>query len=70
MLLTIRTGYQPAYRRLEEWMIEVGRRKYLRPLYEELAKTPSGKERAGAIYKKARSGYHPIAVATVDDILK
>jgi hypothetical protein len=48
----------------------VGRRKYLKPLYEELVKTPDGKTRAQAIYRKARPGYHPIAVSTVDGIVK
>jgi hypothetical protein len=55
---------------LERFLKEVGRRKYLKPLYQELAKTPAGKERARAIYRQARSGYHPIAAMTVDDILK
>ena len=34
-------------------LTEQGRRKFLKPLYEELVKTPAGKERAVAIYKKA-----------------
>jgi aminopeptidase N len=70
LLLAIRTRYEPAYRRLEQFLTSVGRRKYLKPLFEELAKTPEGKERARTIYARARSGYHPIAVATVDAILK
>ena len=70
LLLAIRNKYEPAYPRLQEFLTSVGRRKYLKPLYEELAKTPDGKERGRAIYTKARSGYHPIAAATVDSILK
>jgi len=50
-------------------LITVGRRKFLRPLYSELVKTPEGRDRALAIYKKARPGYHPIAVATLDAIV-
>jgi len=50
--------------------VSVGRRKYLKPLYEVLVKTPDGRARAAAIYKKARPGYHPIAAATVDGIVK
>src|SRR2546421_609741 len=60
---------EPAYPRLEEFLTTVGRRKYLKPLYEELVKTPDGRARAETIYKKARAGYHPIAVTTVDGIL-
>ena len=69
LLMAIRNRYTPAYRRLEEFLTSVGRRKYLKPLYEELVKTPDGRERAVAIYKKARPGYHPIAVRTIDGIL-
>jgi hypothetical protein len=68
--MAIRANYAPAYARLERFLIEVGRRKFVRPLYLELAKTAEGKKRAAAIYRKARPGYHPITAATVDEILK
>ncbi len=61
--------YTPAEPRVEEFLTEVGRRKFLKPLYEALAQTPEGKQRALSIYEKARPGYHPIAQATVDQIL-
>ena len=48
----------------------VGRRKYLKPLYTELAKTPAGLERARAIYSKARPRYHAVSTGTIDKILK
>lgn len=69
LLMAVRNGYSAAYPRLEEFLVQVGRRKFLKPLYEELVKTPEGRERAVAIYAKARPGYHPIAVATVDGIV-
>jgi leukotriene A-4 hydrolase/aminopeptidase len=69
LMMAVRNGYEPAYPRLEQFLTSMGRRKFLKPLYEELARTPAGKERAAAIYRKARPGYHPIAVATVDTIL-
>jgi len=69
LLMAIRNKYKPAYPRLEQFLTTVGRRKYLKPLYEELVKTPEGRERAMAIYKKARPGYHSIATRTVDGIL-
>ena len=70
LLMSIRNRYAGADARLEEFLLTVGRRKFIRPLYAELAKTPEGRERALAIYRRARSGYHPIAVTTIDDILK
>jgi aminopeptidase N len=68
LLMAVKNRYEPAYPRLEEFLVTVGRRKYIKPLYEELVKTPEGRERAEAIYKNARSGYHPIAVTTVNAI--
>ena len=70
LLMSIRNRYEPATQRLEEFLTTIGRRKFIKPLYEELAKTPEGKERALAIYRRARSTYHPIAVTSIDDVLK
>ncbi len=69
LLMAVRNGYSPANPSVERFLIEVGRRKFLKPLYEELVKTPEGRVRAKAIYQKARAGYHPMAAATVDSIL-
>ncbi len=70
LLMAVRSGYQPALAALEPFLISVGRRKFVRPLYEELVRTPEGRDLAAAIYARAREGYHPIAQATVDAILK
>ena len=70
LLMSIRNQYQPASARLEEFLLSVGRRKFIRPLYQELAKTPEGKQRACEIYRRARPTYHPIAVASIDADLK
>jgi leukotriene-A4 hydrolase len=67
--VAIRNGYEPAYPQLERYLTEIGRRKLIRPLYEDLMKTPQGAERARQIYAKARPGYHPIAVTTLDGIV-
>lgn len=70
LLMSIRNRYEPANARLEEFLLTIGRRKFIKPLYEELAKTPEGKERAVAIYRRARPTYHPIAVTSIDEVLK
>jgi leukotriene-A4 hydrolase len=70
LLMAIRNHYKPAYPRLQEFLTSIGRRKLVKPLYEELVKTADGKELAMAIYSKARPTYHPIVVATIDDIVK
>jgi leukotriene A-4 hydrolase/aminopeptidase len=70
LLMSIRNHYEAANARLEEFLLTIGRRKFIKPLYEELAKTPEGKARALAIYRRARPTYHPIAVASIDEVLK
>ena len=70
LLMSIRSRYEAAYPRLEEFLTTIGRRKFLSPLYGELAKTPEGRERALTIYRRARPGYHPIAVSTIDQLLQ
>ena len=69
LMMAVRNGYAPAYPRLEQFLTSMGRRKFLKPLYAELVKTPAGKVRALGIYRKARPTYHPIAVSTVDAIV-
>jgi aminopeptidase N len=70
LLLSVRHGYEPAYPRLEQFLTSQGRRKFLTPLYQELLKTPAGKQRALEIYAKARPLYHPISATTIDALLK
>jgi hypothetical protein len=55
---------------MERYMIRIGRRKLIVPLYRDLAATAEGKTRATQIYAKARPGYHPVAQGTVDALLK
>jgi aminopeptidase N len=67
--VAIRAGYEPARPRLVEYLTTVGRRKLIKPLYEELMRTPQGARLAREIYAQARSGYHPIVTATLDPIV-
>ncbi|MDB2525216.1 M1 family metallopeptidase [Mariniblastus sp.] len=69
MVLVIGSGYQTGFPRLEEFLTEQGRRKFLQPLYEKMATTPEGLERANRIYAKARPGYHAVSRQTIDKIL-
>ena len=49
--------------------MSVGRRKFLKPLYEALCSATDGKARALAIYEKARPRYHAVAQRTLDAML-
>lgn len=67
--LAIQHGYAAADARLDTFLMNIGRRKYLEPLYKELKKTPAGAERAKTIYTRARPRYHAMTRDTIDEIL-
>lgn len=69
-LLALKTGYQDIAAPLEQYLVNIGRRKLIIPLYKQLASTPEGLAFARAVYEKARPGYHPLAQGTVDELLK
>jgi len=66
---SINNGYDKIDEALEAFLMKVGRRKFLQPLYSALAKTPKGKAKGLEIYKKARSNYHFVSTNTIDAIL-
>ncbi|CAG5085014.1 M1 family metallopeptidase [Parvicella tangerina] len=66
---SINFGYDAIDKELEAFLMKVGRRKFLMPLYTALAETPEGKEKALAIYKKARSNYHYVSFNSIDKVL-
>jgi leukotriene A-4 hydrolase/aminopeptidase len=65
----IHKRYEPAYQALEDFLMSVGRRKFLVPLYTAMSKYPDTKQRAIKIYQKAKRGYHSLAVAKINEIL-
>jgi leukotriene A-4 hydrolase/aminopeptidase len=70
LMHAIKSDYTPAYPALEDFLTRQGRRKFLQPLYTEMAKSEAGKARAMEIYTKARPTYHPISTNTIDGILE
>ena len=67
---SIVADYQPAFPFMKKFLIKVGRRKFLQPIYESLAKTEKHKSWAIEVYKEARSNYHYVSFNTIDEILK
>jgi aminopeptidase N len=65
---SIRSHYEPSYDRLETFLIEVGRRKFLTPLYRAMKET-SQMNMALEIYNQARPNYHSVATGTMDELL-
>lgn len=70
LLMSVKNNYSAADARLEDFLVNIGRRKFVRPLFAELAKTPDGMKHACEIYAKSRAGYHPITQSSVDTIVK
>jgi len=70
LLMAVIADYRPAFPKVGTFLKSVGRRKFLKPIYSELVKTPEGQALARSIYAEARAGYHPIAQATIDGIVK
>jgi len=69
LLQAIRNDYSEANVRLEAYLIKIGRRKLITPLYKALVKSQKGLSFARKVYKKARPGYHPLAQGTMDKIV-
>ena len=68
-LQSIKNDYKPAFENLENFLLKIGRRKFLQPLYLELSKNQEHKIWAKKVYKKARNNYHYVSFNTIDNIL-
>jgi leukotriene-A4 hydrolase len=69
-LLSVRVGFDEVYPAMSTYLITIGRRKLIVPLYKELAQTEQGKAWALKVYQQARPGYHGLAQGTIDAVLK
>lgn len=69
LILAVRHKYAPANEALDGFLSTVGRQKFLKPIYTELAKTADGKVRAKAIFARNKVNYHPIAAAAIEALL-
>lgn len=65
---SILNGYDAAYPALEKFLVNVGRRKFLTPLYRAMLETEQ-KDMAVSIYSKARPNYHSVSTGTMDELL-
>jgi hypothetical protein len=61
--LTVAAGsdYEPAFPRLREVLLRVGRIKYLRPLYGALGRHPRTRALAREVFAEAAPRYHPLS---------
>lgn len=63
------TGYEAAFPYMEKFLINVGRRKFLTPLYTAMLKDGRYTDLANEIYRKARPNYHSVSTGTMDKLL-
>ncbi|MFP2904490.1 M1 family metallopeptidase [Pyxidicoccus sp. 3LFB2] len=69
LVAALRAGWEPALLRTEAFLGEVGRMKYLKPLYGVLATSREYRGVARTLFKKYAERYHPIARQGVELIL-
>ncbi|MDX1905090.1 MAG: M1 family metallopeptidase [Thermonemataceae bacterium] len=65
----IQHEYKASYKAIEIFLMRVGRRKFLNPIYTTMSKNKNTKALAIDIYQKARSSYHSLATNKIDEIL-
>jgi leukotriene-A4 hydrolase len=69
-VLSVKVGYTQNRPQIENFLISVGRRKFLMPIYGALVKTEEGKVWARKVFAKAKPGYHSVSANSVEELLK
>jgi hypothetical protein len=63
------SGYEPAFPRIRDVLLRVGRMKYLRPLYKNLGASAATRALARAIFAEASPGYHSLSRRVVQSVI-
>ncbi len=69
LIIAASSGYEPAFERIASFLSEVGRMKYLKPLYSALYAGEKTKTMAVEIFADNAGSYHPIARGGLERIL-
>ena len=64
--LTIPLNYVPVMPKVKQFLLNVGRTKFVVPLYRLLLENTAQQTFAKEIYQQARAGYHPLTQAQID----
>jgi len=65
----ITLGYTDAFPAIEKFLTNVGRIKFVKPLYKTLAVETNNRDFALKVYNAAKKGYHPLTISEIDEIL-
>jgi hypothetical protein len=68
-VLGIESNYKSIRPKMEKFLLKVGRRKFLLPIYNALTKNPDDLRWALKVYEKARPNYHAVSQNTLDQLL-
>ena len=70
--LTIAAGsdYEPVFERVRDVLLEVGRMKYLRPLYSALGKQARTRALAREIYLQGKANYHSLSRKVIESVME
>lgn len=61
--------YEPCYPYVEKFLKNIGRTKFLRPLYGALLETGQ-KDLATRLFKESKASYHPLSVAAIERLFE
>lgn len=70
LVLAVHSGYDAVLPRVDEALGQVGRMKFLKPLYAALNGRVDTRERARRLFEQHREGYHPIAQQVLAQMLE
>ncbi len=70
LTLAAAADYEPAFARIREVLLKVGRMKYLRPLYGALGGHPRTRALAREIFAAASPGYHGLSRRVVQSVME
>ena len=70
LTLAAAADYEPAFARIREVLLRVGRMKYLRPLYGALGLHPRTRTLARELFAAASPGYHGLSRRVVASVLE
>lgn len=69
-VLGIQAGYPDIRLDMKQFLTKIGRRKFLLPIYKNLAKNPADKAWARQVFEQAKTGYHAVSRQTIAELLR
>ena len=69
LVIVVGSSYEPAYERIRSFLGEVGRMKFLKPLFKALADNDKTADMGREILAANAGGYHPIAKLVLEKML-